>query len=79
MAYSFTIPTLDDTANVVAAFTAFGSSVASSVDSEFSSGSKEYRGKSTLSNVAGTVTSVGKIYVQSTQPSGAVIGDIWMW
>jgi hypothetical protein len=79
MAYNFTLPALSDSANIRTALTNFGASIETSVDSEFADGATEYRGKSTLSNVAGTVTSVGKIYVQSTQPSGAVVGDIWMW
>jgi hypothetical protein len=79
MPYTFTVPDLTDNANIQTALNNFGTSVQTSVDSEFLSGSKEYRGKATISNVAGTVTSVGKVYVQSTQPSGAAVGDIWMW
>jgi len=79
MAYTFTLPALEDNANIRTALTNFGASIETSVDSELADGATEYKGKSTISNVAGTVTSVGKVYVQATQPSGAVTGDIWMW
>lgn len=78
MTYTFTLPELTDAANIRTALTNFGTSVQTSVDSEFLNEAKEYRGKTTISNT-GTVTSVGKIYVQATQPTSAAVGDIWMW
>jgi hypothetical protein len=79
MPYTFTVPNLGDSANIQTALNNFGTSVEAFATDKLADGTSVYRGKSTISNVAGTVTSVGKIYVQSTQPSGAVVGDIWMF
>jgi hypothetical protein len=79
MTYTFTVPELADDADIQVALNDFGTSVEAFVAQEFGAATTEYNGKTTISNVAGTVTSVGKIYVQSTQPSGAAVGDIWMW
>lgn len=79
MAYTFTVPDLTDNANIQTALNNFGTSVEDFVAEKLSTSTTTYKGNTTISNVSGTVTSIGKVYVQSTQPSGAAVGDIWMW
>lgn len=75
------VPSLSDNADITAAVGNLAADVQAALDSKVTSdsGTGFVRGKTTISNVAGVVASVGKVYVQATQPTGAVAGDIWMW